>query len=76
MNVNWADLGTVFAATLVGAVLVVVMFSFGVLGLARRDRIREEGSGGSAVVPFAGSIVCFAVCVAIVAYGIYLIVAK
>jgi hypothetical protein len=75
MNVNWADLGTVFAATLVGAVVVVVMFSFGVLGLARRDRLREEG-GGSAVVPFAGSIVCFAVCVAIVAYGIYLIVAK
>lgn len=74
MGINWTDLSVVFVATLISAVLLVVLFSVGVLGLSRREVARERG--GSGAVTFAGSMVCFALCVVIVAYGIYLIVAK
>jgi hypothetical protein len=72
MTINWADLGKVFAATLVSVVCLVVLFSFGVLGLSRQATAREQGGSGS--TPFTGAVVCFALCVAIVGYGIYLIV--
>jgi hypothetical protein len=74
MIVNWADLGEVFAATLVSVVCLVVLFSYGVRGLSRQTTAREQGGAGTA--PFVGAVVCFALCVAIVGYGIYLIVVK
>lgn len=74
MFVNWADLGTVSGATLGAAVVIAVLFSFGVIGLSRQADAKQQGVSGAA--PFAGAVVCFAVCVTIVGYGIYLIVAK
>ncbi len=73
MHINWGALGTVFAVALVAVVALGSLFSFGVVGLSQREAARE--AGGSGTGPLVGAIVCFAVCVAIVAYGIYLIVA-
>jgi hypothetical protein len=73
VTINWADFGKVFVATIVSAVAIVVLFSFGVIGLSRQaDAKAHDGSG---VVPLTGAIVCFGLCMAIVGYGIYLIVA-
>jgi len=74
MVVNWGDLGIVFIGTLIGAGALVALFAVGVLGLSRQAEAREQG--GSGTVQFSGSVVCFALCIAIVLYGIYLIVAK
>ena len=72
--INWADFGKVLVATMVAAVLLVTLFSVGVIGLSQQATAREKGGSGTA--PFAGAVICFALCVAIVGYGIYLIVAK
>ena len=72
MTINWGDLGTVFIASLVATVCVVALFSVGVIGLSRVATLKEQG--GSGVAPLTGSVICFAACVLIVAYGIYLIV--
>jgi len=72
--INWADFGKVFAATVVAAVLIVTLFSVAVIGLAQQATAREKGQSGTA--PFAGAVICFALCVAMVGYGIYLIVAR
>ncbi|HVV25234.1 MAG TPA: hypothetical protein VHF06_37735 [Pseudonocardiaceae bacterium] len=74
MNINWGELGQVFAATVVAAVLVVGLFSVGVIGLSQQATAKENGQSGTG--PFTGAVICFALCVAIVGYGIYLIVAK
>lgn len=74
MFINWADLGQVFGVTIVAAVVVVTLFSFGVIGLSRQADAKENG--GSGTVQFTGAVLCFGLCLAIVAYGIYLIVAK
>jgi len=72
--INWLDFGKVFAATVVAAVLIVTLFSVGVIGLAQQATAKEKGESGTA--PFTGAVICFALCVAMVGYGIYLIVAK
>ncbi|MET8974454.1 hypothetical protein ABZX85_02445 [Streptomyces sp. NPDC004539] len=75
MHLNWSALGQVAAVSLGVTVAVVVVFSLGVLGLARGD----EGAAGSegAAVGVVGRVqagLCFLACAAVVAYGIYLIV--
>ncbi|HEY4021394.1 MAG TPA: hypothetical protein VGM75_22085 [Pseudonocardiaceae bacterium] len=72
MNIHWGDLGVVLVASLVATVCVVALFSVGVIGLSRQATLKEQGGSGAA--PFTGSIICFAACLLIVAYGIYLIV--
>jgi hypothetical protein len=72
MGVNWADLGQVFLGTLVAAVLVVGLFAAGVVGLSRQAALRERGA--SAAIPTTGAVLCFALCVVIVGYGIFLII--
>jgi hypothetical protein len=72
VTINWADFGKVFAATVVSAVCLVVLFSVGVIGLSQQATAREKGQAGTA--PFTGAVICFALCLAIVGYGIYLIV--
>jgi Na+/H+-dicarboxylate symporter len=74
MGINWGELGEVFAATVVAAVLVVGLFSFGVIGLSQQETAKEGGHSGTG--PFAGAVICFALCIAIVGLGIYIIVAK
>ncbi|KAA9165485.1 hypothetical protein FPZ12_005260 [Amycolatopsis acidicola] len=74
MKIDWAALGSVFLISLVAVVVVTGLFAVGVRGLAARATAREGGTSGGG--PFTGAIACFAVCVAVVGYGIYLIVAK
>jgi hypothetical protein len=75
MHVDWSALGRVAAVSLGVTVAVVVVFTFGVLGLSRADAARDaadDGTGGAAGRAQAG--LCFLACAAVVAYGIYLIV--
>jgi hypothetical protein len=72
MGIKWLEFGQVFGAALVAAVLIVVLFSFGVIGLSRRAVARERG--GTATGAMVGTVACFALCVAIVGFGVYLIV--
>ncbi|WP_290053294.1 hypothetical protein [Amycolatopsis solani] len=73
MHIDWGSLGLVFAVALASVVVLTSLFSFGVVGLSQRDSAREAGGSGSG--PLAGAVICFALCAAIVGYGIYLIVA-
>ncbi|WP_328606718.1 hypothetical protein OG943_43635 [Amycolatopsis sp. NBC_00345] len=73
MNIDWGALGLVFVVALVAAVGLTTLFAYGIRGLSERDSAREQG--GTGTVQLTGSVVCFAVCAAVVAYGIYLIVA-
>jgi hypothetical protein len=71
MHINWSGLGEVFVVALAAGVGIVVLFSLGIMSLGRR----AEG-GGSAAVSTTVAYVCFAACLAIVGYGIYLVVSK
>ena len=76
MSIHWAALFEVLVVALgvaVGVVVLASLFSFGVVGLSQREAARE--AGGSGTGQLAGAVVCFAVCAAIIGYGIYLIVA-
>ena len=73
MHLDWTALGQVIAVSLAVTVAVVVVFALGVLGLARYEGARE-GGGGASVPGLAQAGLCFLACVAVVAYGIYLIV--
>lgn len=73
MQIDWSALGIVFVIALGSVVVLTGLFSFGVIGLSQRETAREAGASGTG--PLAGAVICFALCVAIVAYGVYLIVA-
>ncbi|MBE8520774.1 hypothetical protein ILP97_25365 [Amycolatopsis sp. H6(2020)] len=73
MHIDWGSLGLVFLVALASVVVLTSLFSFGVVGLSQRDSART--AGGSGTGPLAGAVICFALCAAIVGYGIYLIVA-
>ncbi|NED93418.1 hypothetical protein G3I76_76975 [Streptomyces sp. SID11233] len=77
MNIDWAALGTVFGVSLVATVALVGLFTLGIAGLSRQPEPAEQGgqSGGPLMLARAGAYVCFGLCAAAVAYGIYLIVA-
>ncbi|MEU8970318.1 hypothetical protein AB0D11_13730 [Streptomyces monashensis] len=76
MHVDWSALGRVAAVSLGVTVAVVVVFTFGVLGLSRADAARDDagGDGAAAASGRAQAGLCFLACAAVVAYGIYLIV--
>ncbi|MEV4320176.1 hypothetical protein [Actinocrispum sp. NPDC049592] len=71
MHINWSGLGEVFAIALAAGVGLVVLFSLGIAALGRRN---NEGEATAVNTAVAG--VCFLACVALVGYGIYLVVAK
>jgi hypothetical protein len=73
MNIDWAALGTVFGVALGAVVIIASLFGFGVVGLSNRAEAREAGGSGAGAL--TGAVICFAMCVAVVGYGIYLIVA-
>ncbi|WP_406150191.1 hypothetical protein [Streptomyces sp. NBC_01012] len=73
MNIDWAALATVFGVSLVVTVALVGLFTLGVTGLARRTPTAQ--GGGAGVLTRTGAYACFGLCLAAVAYGIYLIVA-
>ena len=72
MHIDWRALGEVAVVSIGVAVGVVVIFTFGVLALSRRET--EIDHGGDGTVALAGAVLCFAACAAVVLYGIYLIV--
>ncbi|MEU4153935.1 hypothetical protein [Streptomyces sp. NPDC026659] len=74
MKIDWAAIGSVFGVSLVASVALVVLFTLGVGGLARREKAAARGE--SAALAVTGAYVCFAACAAAVTYGFYLIVAK
>lgn len=70
MDINWSALGEVFGVSLVATVALVGLFTVGIMGSS------ASRSGGGASAPArTGAYVCYAVCAAVVAYGIYLIAA-
>lgn len=77
MDVKWGNLGDVFVASLGVTVVVVVMFSLGVVAWSR-----ASADGPRRTVPRTGhqklaavaACLCFAGCLAVAAYGIDLIV--
>ncbi|GAB2960623.1 hypothetical protein LWP59_05460 [Amycolatopsis acidiphila] len=73
MTIDWAALGSVFLIALVAVGVITSVFAVGVRGLAARTTARDTGASGSGGLTAA--IICFAVCAAIVGYGIYLIAA-
>ncbi|MBW5253132.1 hypothetical protein OG345_31595 [Streptomyces sp. NBC_01220] len=84
MNIDWAALGTVFGVSLVATVALVGLFTLGIVGLSKQPEPAAQGgssggpagsAGGSLMLARAGAYVCFGLCAAAVAYGIYLIVA-
>ncbi|MEV5970628.1 hypothetical protein [Streptomyces sp. NPDC051921] len=73
MKIDWAALGSVFGVSLVATVALVALFTLGVVGLGKQEE--AAANGGSATLARTGAYLCFALCAAAVAYGIYLIVA-
>ena len=73
MHLDWTALGRVAAVSVGVTVAVVVVFAFGVLGLARREGARDQ-QGGTPALGRSQAALCFVACAAVVAYGIYLIV--
>ncbi|MEV0096347.1 hypothetical protein [Streptomyces sp. NPDC050738] len=82
MHIDWQALGTVFGVSLVATVGLVGLFTLGIVGLSKSAETSgtsgtsgTAGSAGPTLVARSGAYVCFALCAAAVAYGIYLIVA-
>ncbi|MFI6940694.1 hypothetical protein ACIBI4_15585 [Streptomyces sp. NPDC050418] len=72
MNIDWAALGSVFGVSLLATVLLVGLFTLGILGLSKQEEAAAQG--GSAALARTGAYACFALCVAAVSFGIFLIV--
>ncbi|MEV3872150.1 hypothetical protein [Streptomyces sp. NPDC049906] len=78
MKIDWAALASVFGVSLVVTVVLVALFTLGLVGLSKREAAlagNGHAKGGSAAVATTSAVACFALCVAAVAYGISLIVA-
>ncbi|MFJ7127256.1 hypothetical protein [Streptomyces sp. NPDC098101] len=73
MKIDWAALGSVFGVSLVATVALVGLFTLGIVGLTKQEEAAARG--GSAALARTGAYACFGLCLAAVAYGIYLIVA-
>ena len=72
MHIDWASIGQVAVVSIGVAAGVVVIFTFGVVALSRREIDLERGDAGT--LALTGAALCFAACAAVVLYGIYLIV--
>lgn len=79
MDIDWAALGSVFGVSLGVTVALVGLFTLGIVGLSKHEAATSgAASATGSTAPVAartGAYVCFALCAAAVAYGIYLIVA-
>ncbi|SEE59106.1 hypothetical protein [Streptomyces sp. Ag109_O5-10] len=73
-GLDWTALGQVTAVSIGVTFAVVVVLAFGVLGLARYEGADDQGGTGAVGVARAG--LCLLACVAVVAYGIHLIVPR
>jgi len=79
MHIDWHGLVVVCVVSLTLVTLLVVVFSLGIVALARSHRLRMNGTArGSVVDPLARviAVLCFALCAALGGYGIHLIVSQ
>lgn len=67
---KWLELLTVAGATLIAAVIVVVLYSLGVRLTAIAGDVRDETPRWTRAL----AVACFAVCGLAVLFGIYLVV--
>ncbi|MDT0306792.1 hypothetical protein RM780_07425 [Streptomyces sp. DSM 44917] len=72
MNVDWAVLGQVILVSVLMTTAVVGLFSLGIRAGAGGGRAAEGTPGTNAATRAAGYL-CFALCAAAVAYGIWII---
>lgn len=78
MDIDWAALGQVFGVSLLATVGLVGVFTLGIIGSSRKatgGTAVAGGSGGGALLPRLGAYLCYGLCAAAVAYGIYIIAA-
>ena len=78
MSIDWAALGLVCVVSAAVGVVLVVLFSLGIVGLSARRQTRggrHDGLGPTlgATAGTAVAGVCFAAVVAIAVYGLYLV---
>ncbi|MFE4972554.1 hypothetical protein ACFRAR_10570 [Kitasatospora sp. NPDC056651] len=83
MHIKWNALAQTAGLSFGITVAVVAVFALGILALSRREAAagaaREGGGAGSAGggrLALAGAYVCFALCGAVVLYGLSLIAGK
>jgi hypothetical protein len=74
--IPWADLGSVLGVGLLLGAGVVALYALGVRALTPASTADADGSDGeTAATATAGAkafaVVCFAICAAAVAYGLY-----
>lgn len=75
MNIHWLDYLVVFGVTLVAALIVVGIYSFGVrLYAVSQDEEAASVPGNRPALAKAGAFTCFGLSAVAVLYGIYLIV--
>lgn len=72
MSIGWSGLGVVFVVALAAGVGVVVLFTLGVVALGKRSL--AAGHRGPAFAATATACVCFLACVALILYGLDIIV--
>ncbi|MFG2190941.1 hypothetical protein [Streptomyces sp. NPDC048639] len=79
MEIDWAALGQVFGVSLLVTVGIVGVFTLGIVGSSRRTETQPDGTVAATGSPSPqariGAYLCYALCAAAVAYGLYLIVA-
>ncbi|MGI8312858.1 hypothetical protein [Saccharopolyspora hattusasensis] len=73
MHISWGGLGSVFVVSLAVAVVVVVLFSLGIVAVGKRTAAFERHTWS--LGPTVTAALCFAACVVLVLYGLYLIIA-
>lgn len=71
MRVDWSALGLVALVSLLGAVLLVALFSLGIRALAGKARALERGGSGTA--PLAGAVACFGISGLLAVAGVIMI---
>jgi hypothetical protein len=69
MNIDWLALGQVFGVSLLATVVLVGVFTLGIVGSSSG----RQGGGGT--LARTGAYLCYAFCAVAVVYGIYLIAA-
>jgi hypothetical protein len=83
VQIDWAALGEVFLVSFTAAIGVIVLFAFGVSGLAvpatnptlaLSETTTAATTPPTALRPLAA--LCFLTCALVVAYSLYLIIAK
>jgi hypothetical protein len=78
MNIDWGSLGVVAIVSLAVSVAVVSLLAFAIVGLSAREHSLSGGGSTAGVLsPSAGTAVaglCLLAVVAIVGYGLYVII--